>query len=37
MTELEQRQRKARRTAYWVGMLVLAIYATFWLSGVLGR
>lgn len=37
MTELELRRQKAKRTALLIGGVVLAIYAMFWLSGVIGR
>lgn len=35
--ELEHRRRNARRTAYLVAAVAVAIYAMFWLSGVIGR
>ncbi|WP_269450731.1 hypothetical protein [Stenotrophomonas sp. MMGLT7] len=36
-TELQQRQRRAVRTAWIVGAIALAVYAGFILSGVIGR
>jgi len=37
MSELELRRQKAKRTALVIGGVVVAIYAMFWLSGVIGR
>ncbi|HDS1559726.1 TPA: hypothetical protein QEL11_003627 [Stenotrophomonas maltophilia] len=34
---IEQRRRRARRTAVVVGAIAVLVYATFILSGVIGR
>jgi hypothetical protein len=34
--DLAQRRSAARRTALWVGLAAVAVYALFILSGVLG-
>ena len=35
--ELNRRRSRARKTAVWLVLLALGIYAAFILSGVLGR
>lgn len=35
--EIAARRRRARRTALWIGLVAVAVYVAFLLTGILGE